>query len=90
MVGHNLHYNNDNNINININKNNDKNEKKKEEKTKYFCENFLYVGHKDYSNFLVIPDCIKFINNICGGLNKMINYNHQQCLKMANYLVKFI
>ncbi|KAK9073781.1 hypothetical protein SSX86_006375 [Deinandra increscens subsp. villosa] len=47
-----------------------------------------WIGTRDYSAQLVVPEALEFINRFEGGLDGIRKWNHQKVIEMAEMLVK--
>ncbi|XP_024991473.1 probable L-cysteine desulfhydrase, chloroplastic [Cynara cardunculus var. scolymus] len=47
-----------------------------------------WIGTRDYSAQLVVPEALEFVNRFEGGLDGIIKWNHQKVVEMAEMLVK--
>ena len=53
----------------------------------YLAE-FMYQGLIDFSPYLSVTSCIQFIDQVCGGLQAMIKYNHELVIQAAQMLAE--
>jgi selenocysteine lyase/cysteine desulfurase len=55
-----------------------------------FVQNFEFVGTIDNSNYLVIPDAIKWRNEVCGGEKAIIEYNTKLAQEGGKVIAKML
>lgn len=47
-----------------------------------------WIGTRDYSAQLVVPEALEFVNRFEGGLEGIMKWNHEKVVEMAEMLVK--
>ncbi|KAI3752054.1 hypothetical protein L2E82_23182 [Cichorium intybus] len=47
-----------------------------------------WIGTRDYSAQLVVPEALEFVNRFEGGIDGIMKWNHQKVIEMADMLAK--